>query len=82
MPTRVTESDRGKELVYRTNRVGTVTDVSGDDVFVDPDFEVLPDDLRDEFGWDPADDQTVLDQQLVTEIANGKVRLRDDVLRA
>lgn len=82
MPTRVTESDRGKELVYRTNRVGTVTDVSGDDVFVDPDFDTIPSDLQDTFDWDPNGDDYVLDQQLVTDISNGKVRLRDDVLRA
>lgn len=82
MTARVTEEDRGKELVYQTNRVGTVTDVSADDVFVDPDFEVIPNDLRDTFDWDPTDDNYILDQQVVTDISNGKVRLRDDILRA
>lgn len=82
MTARITEEDRGKEVVYRTNRVGTVTDVSGDDVFVDPDFEVIPSDLRGTFDWDPTDDRHVFDQQLVTDVSNGKVRLRDDVLQA
>ena len=82
MTTRVAEENRGKELVYRTNRVGTVTDVAGDDVFVDPDFEVIPDDLRGAFGWDQTDDRYAFDQQMVTDISNGTGRLRDDVLRA
>lgn len=81
MPTRVTQEDRGKELVFQTSRVGVVTDVEGDDVFVDPDFDRLPSDLRATFDWDPTDDHYVLSQQVITDISNGKVRLRDDLVR-
>lgn len=82
MTERVTDDDRGKEVLFRTNRVGTVTDVRGDDVYVDPDFDVIPENIREEFGWEPPDDRYTFDQRYVTAIGNGEVHLRDDLLWA
>lgn len=82
MTERVTNDDRGKEVLFRTNRVGVVTEVEGDYVYVDPELDGMPDNVRETFGWSADDHQYRFDQDYVTEIGNGEVRLRDDVVTA
>lgn len=82
MTERLTEEDRGKEVLFQSNRVGVVTDVEGDYVYVDPDFDTVPSNVAEEFEWDRNDDQHRFDQNYVTAVGNGQVRLRDDLLTA
>lgn len=78
MTAELNEDDRGKTVVYQNNRIGTVTDVRSGTAYVDPDFDHVPDQLRDELGW--TDEEYTLDEGNVTAVANSEVRLRDDIV--
>jgi hypothetical protein len=53
-----------------------VTDVDGDDVFVDPHFDSMPNDLRGTFNWDPTDDHYLLD--ILHALVSGSITLETD----
>lgn len=63
-----------------TERIGTVTDVAGNTVYVDPDWDHVLDQLRDEFDWNPDDDQHEIPESAVTAVQNSQVRIRDDMV--
>ena len=74
----LSEDDRGKTVVYQNNRIGTVTDVRSGTAYVDPDLDHVPDQLRDALSW--SEGEYTLDEDRITAISNGQVRLRDDVV--
>lgn len=78
MTAELSQDDRGKTVVYQNNRIGTVTDVQSGTAYVDPDFDHVPDQLRDELGW--TDEEYTLDEGSITAVANSEVRLRDDIV--
>ncbi len=80
MTEQLTDEDRGKQVVHETERIGVVTDVRGDTATVDPQWNHVHDELRAELGWDPDDEHQTLDESLVTDVRNGQVHLRDDIL--
>lgn len=73
----LTGDDRGKEVVHETERIGVVTDVAGDTVYVDPDWNHVHDELADELGWDPDDPHHRFDESEVTAVRNDQVILGD-----
>lgn len=75
----LTEDDRGKELVSRNQRLGVVTDVRGDTVHLDLDFDHVPDALRDELDWDPEAETNTVDESVIEATRNDEVVVRDDV---
>lgn len=75
----LTDEDRGKELVSRNKRLGVVTDVRGDTVYLDLDFDHVPDGLREELDWDPDAETNTVDGSVVEAKRNDEVVLRDDV---
>lgn len=81
MTAELSNDDRGKTVVAGTERVGTVTDVRGGTAFVDPNFDHVPDRLREALGWEEGDDEYTIDEDDVTTVANSQVRLRDDRFR-
>lgn len=76
----LTDEDRGKEVVVVNERVGVVTDVGGDTVFVDPDFDAAPEEIRQRFDWVRTDDRYTLPNDAVADVRNDRVYLRDELL--
>lgn len=74
----LSQDDRGKTVVYQNNRIGTVSDVRSGTAYVDPDLDHVPDQLRDALGW--TDEEYTLDEDRITAVENGEVRLRDDIV--
>jgi hypothetical protein len=79
MTAELSDDDRGKTVVSGTERIGTVTDVSGGTAYVDPDWDHVPDGLRETLDWDEDDDTHELNESMVTAVRNAEIRLRDDL---
>ncbi|NHN60918.1 MULTISPECIES: PRC-barrel domain containing protein [Halorussus] len=75
----LSDDDRGKTVVNDTDRIGTVTDVRGGTAYVDPDWDHLPEDLRDALGWSEGDDRHAIDEEAVTAVQNSQIRIREDL---
>lgn len=75
----LSDDDRGKSLVSRNQRLGVVTDIRGDTVHLDLDFDNIPDGLREELGWDPSNDTNTVDASAIEATRNDQVVLRDDL---
>lgn len=80
MTAELNNDDRGKTVVSGSERIGTVTDVSGGTAYVDPDWDHVPDQLGEALGWDESDDTHRLDESMVAAVQNAEVRLRDDLM--
>lgn len=78
MTERLGQDDRGKTVVYDNSRIGVVTDVRSGTAYVDPDFDNVPDQLRETLDW--GEDENTLDEDAVTSIDNDQVRLRTDLV--
>lgn len=74
-----TEDDRGKSVVLGTSPIGTVTEVRGRTVYVDPDFARVSESLRRRLGWREGDRPYTIEAEAVAAVAGGAVRLRDDL---
>lgn len=74
----LSDDDRGKALVTRNTRLGVVTDVRGDTVYLDLDGDV-PDGLRDRLDLDPDDETTTVPSSPLDVTGNDEVVVRDDV---
>lgn len=79
MTAELTDEDRGKALVSRNKRLGVVTDVGGDTVYLDVDFDNVPEELREELDWEPGADTNTLEQSAVEAARNDQVVVRDDI---
>lgn len=71
------KDDRHKELVHETERIGAVTDVQGDTVYVDPVWEHIHDELQAELGWDRTDDESTLTESDIETVRNDQLILRE-----
>ncbi|NEU58549.1 PRC-barrel domain containing protein [Halorussus sp. MSC15.2] len=80
MTAELSDDDRGKTVVSDTERIGTVTDVRSGTAYVDPDWDHVPEDLRDALDWEEGDDHHTIDEDEVTAIQNSQVRLREDLI--
>ena len=80
MTAELTDDDRGKTVVSGTERIGTVTDVATGTAYVDPDWDHVPDQLREALDWDPGDDRHAIEESQITAVQNAEVRLRDDLI--
>lgn len=78
MTERLGQDDQGKTVVYDNSRIGVVTDVRSGTAYVDPDFDNLPDQLRETLDW--GEDEYTLDEDAVTAVENDEVRLRTDLV--
>lgn len=74
-----TEDDRGKSVLLGSEPIGTVTEVRGGTVYVDPDFANVPETLRRRLGWREGDRPYTIESEAVAAVAGGAVRLRDDL---
>lgn len=79
MTAEVTKDDRGKPVVLGVEPIGTVTEVRGRTVYVDPDFAHVPEGLRRRLGWREGDRPYTIEVDAVAAVAGGAVRLRDDL---
>lgn len=75
----LSEDDRGKTVVSGSERIGTVAYVRSGTAYVDPDWDNVPDRLREELDWEESGDDQPLDESAVTEVQNSELRLRDDL---
>ena len=80
MTAELTDEDRGKTVVSGTERIGTVTDVATGTAYVDPDWDHIPDQLREALDWEEGDDHYTIDESQVTAVQNAEVRLREDLV--
>lgn len=80
MTAELSKDDRGKTVVSGTERIGTVTDVRSGTAYVNPDWNHVPEGLRDALGWEETDDDQPLDENAITEVRNDQVHLRDDLI--
>ena len=79
MTAELSDDDRGKTVVSDTERIGTVTDVRGGTAYVDPDWDHIPEDLRDALDWSQGDDDHTIDEDAVTAVQNSQIRIREDL---
>lgn len=79
MTTDLTDDDRGKTLVSRNKRLGVVTDVRGDTVHLDLDFDNIPEALREEMDWDPEAETNTVTESTIEATRNDEVVVRDDI---
>ena len=81
MTAELSDDDRGKKVVSGTERIGVVTDIRGDQAYVDPDWDHVDDDLAAALGWDPddEDDDYTVDESSITAVQNAEVRLRENL---
>lgn len=79
MTEQLTEDDRGKAVIRGTERIGTVTDVRGNTVYFDPDFDHIPAQLRETLDVHPDDEHHTFEESAVTDVRNDEVHLRDDL---
>lgn len=75
----LSDGDRGKTVVAGTERIGTVTDVSGGTAYVEPDLDQVPSQLKDALGWREGDEHYTVDENAITNVQNSEVRLREDI---
>lgn len=75
----LSEEDRGKTVVSGTERIGTVTDVRSGTAYVDPDFDHVPSQLKEEFGWSEDDEQYSIPENAIETVQNSEVRLREEL---
>lgn len=80
MTAELSDDDRGKTVVSGTERIGTVTDVRGGTAYVNPDWNHVPEGLRDALDWEESDDDQPIDEDAVTAVRNDQVHLREDLL--
>lgn len=79
MTAELSDDDRGKTVVSGTERIGVVTDVRGDRVYVDPDWDHVNDGLAEALEWNQGDDTHFIDESAVTAVQNNEVRLRENL---
>lgn len=79
MTATITDEDRGKELIHETERIGAITDVSGDTVYVDPQWDHVHEELREALGWDRNDEQHTLEQSDIVSVRNNQAYLREEL---
>lgn len=80
----LTSDDEGKAVIAGNgDRIGTVADVRGEEVWVDPDAEVLHD-LREHANWDVTDrnDEVEIQPEAIAEVTDEEVRLFEEVSEA
>ncbi|MFB6220030.1 MAG: hypothetical protein ABEH90_01210 [Halolamina sp.] len=77
MTATLTDEDRGKELVHETERIGAVTDVHGDTVYVDPQWDHVHEELREKLGWDRSDERHTVDESDIEHVRNNQIFLRE-----
>lgn len=56
-----------------------VTDVRGDRVYVDPDWDHVDEGLAETLDWDEEGGPQYFEESAVTDVRNGQVHLRDDL---
>lgn len=77
----LTQRDEGKVVIAGNGeRIGTIAEVRGEEVWVDPDAEVLHD-LVEHAGWDATerDDEVEIQPGAIAEVTDREVRLIDEV---
>ena len=79
MTAELSDDDRGKKVVNGTERIGVVTDVRGDQAYVDPDWDHVDADLAAALGWEKSGDDQTIDESSITAVQNAEVRLREDL---
>ena len=79
MTAELSDDDRGKKVVSGTERIGVITDIRGDRVYVDPDWDHVDDDLADALGWDQSGDSHTIEASAFTAVQNSEARLREDL---
>ena len=77
----LTQRDEGKAVIAGNGeRIGTVAEVRGEEVWVDPGAEVVHD-LKEHTGWDATerDDEVSLQPEVIAEVTDEEVQLVDEV---
>lgn len=77
----LSRSDEGKTVVAADgSRIGTVEEVRGEEVWVDPDADVLHD-LKEATGWEATDrdDAVQLQPESIADVTDEEVRLADEL---
>ena len=80
MAAELSDDDTGKAVVNSNERIATVTDIAGDTVYVDPNWNEIPEDVLEQFDWDRSDDQHKIPESAFTGVQDEEVYLRDDLL--
>lgn len=80
MTPEISDDDRGKAVVNSNERIATVTDVVGDTVYVDPNWNDVPEGVFEELQWDRNDDQHKIPKSAITGVKDDEILLRDDLL--
>lgn len=77
----LTTQDEGKVVIAGNgDRIGTVAEVRGEEVWVDPDDDVMHN-LKERTGWDVTDrnDEVSIQPEAIAEVTDEEVRLIDEV---
>lgn len=80
----LSKGDEGKVVTAGNgDRIGTVSEVRGEEVWVDPDAEVVHD-IKAHTDWDVTDrdDDVPIQSEAIAEVTDEEVRLIDEVTEA
>ena len=75
----LTRHDEGKVVIAGNGeRIGTVAEVRGEEVWVDPDPETLHD-IKEHVNWDATerDDEVEIQPEAIAEVTDEEIRLHD-----
>lgn len=80
MAAELSDDDSGKAVVNSNQRIGTITDVVEDTVYVDPNWNEVPADVMEGLDWDRSDDQHKIPESAFSGVQEDEAFLRDDLL--
>lgn len=77
----LTRQDEGKVVIAGNgDRIGTVEEVRGEEVWVDPDADIVHD-INEHTGWDATDrnDTVEIQPEAIAEVTDEEVRLVEEM---
>ncbi|WP_435180740.1 hypothetical protein [Halorussus sp. AFM4] len=80
MAPELSDGDEGKAVVTSNQRIATISDVVGDTVYVDPNWNEVPEDVIERLDWDRSDDQHKIPASAFSGVEDEEAYLRGDAV--
>lgn len=80
MAPELSDEDEGKPVVNSNQQIATITNVVGDTVYVDPNWNEVPEDVMEGLDWDRSDDQHKIPASAFSGVQDDAAYLRGDLL--
>ena len=80
MAAELSEDDSGKAVVNSNQRIGTIANVVENTVYVDPNWNEVPEDVMEQLDWDRNDDEHMIPESAFSGVTDDEAFLRDDLM--